>query len=142
MHTAALRYTIEPQNYNGSIEVQSILDIPEKNSGVDRYNSLNQEHIKPISAKVEGSTNIVEVETTQSKIRHLTASRSVCSANGTNIDPSSAGDNLSVVFRTDASPREKIVLEKVVAIHSSKDVEGGDPETAARESLQQIKNFR
>lgn len=46
---AAMIYSVQPINYEGRITFRSGLNGKQKNTGVDRYNSLNQQHLEPVN---------------------------------------------------------------------------------------------
>ncbi len=74
-HLGILRYCVTPLNYSGHIEIRTELDGTHINDGVERYRSLNQQHITPVKEGTEGKLHYVEVKTTQSDIHVAMASR-------------------------------------------------------------------
>ncbi|MDP2237152.1 MAG: HAD-IA family hydrolase [Bacteroidales bacterium] len=64
---AALKYNIRPLNYSGLIEIKSGINGKLINEGVERYKSLNSNHLNTIREGVEDEKLFVLVETNQSK---------------------------------------------------------------------------
>lgn len=68
-HLAALQYSVKPLNYSGKITIRTGINGAIINNGVDRYKSLNQQHLKPVEQGASGDRHYVVVSTTQSEIR-------------------------------------------------------------------------
>ncbi len=64
---AAMRYSIQPLNYSGTITLRSGIDGALINDGVERYKSLNQQHMKSLKTGAEQGVIFVLNQTTQSK---------------------------------------------------------------------------
>ncbi len=67
-HCAGIRYSVNPLNYDGRIEIRSQIRCDHSNSGVERYNDLNQKHLSPVSEEVQNDNMKLVAQTTQSKI--------------------------------------------------------------------------
>ncbi len=74
-HLAILRYCVTPLNYKGHIEIRTELNGTHINDGVERYRSLNQQHITAVKEGTANRLQYVEVKTTQSDIHIAMASR-------------------------------------------------------------------
>jgi len=67
-HAGAQQYKFTPLNFSGKIEFRIGIDGNIENRGVNRYNSLNQNHLKFLSADQADVRLNVTVQTVQSKI--------------------------------------------------------------------------
>ncbi|MEI6575244.1 MAG: beta-phosphoglucomutase family hydrolase [Bacteroidota bacterium] len=67
-HLLMQRYTVQPLNYSGKITVKAGLDGAIINGGVERYKSLNQNHLHAIEVRGDESSQSLWVRTTQSGI--------------------------------------------------------------------------
>ncbi len=74
-HIGIIRYSVTPLNYRGNIEIRTELDGTHINEGVERYRSLNQQHLHPVDQGSQEDLQFVEVKTTQSNIHVAVASR-------------------------------------------------------------------
>ncbi|MFW5960093.1 MAG: glycoside hydrolase family 65 protein, partial [Chitinivibrionales bacterium] len=66
-NAGALRYTVTPVNYSGTITIRSGLKGDIINSGVERYSQLNQHHLERVEESSENNTTLLLVRTTESK---------------------------------------------------------------------------
>ncbi|HLS27977.1 MAG TPA: trehalose-phosphatase [Opitutales bacterium] len=127
-HLAALETTVDAVNWSGKIEFRSGLDGQVRNTGVDRYQDLNNQHLKP-SEEREVSEELIalKVETVQSEIRIAQAAR-------TRIFRLDGDEPISVERRTlqepgkieqlftiEISPDNPVTVEKIVALVTSRD---------------------
>jgi len=123
-HQAALQYTITPLSYNGHITIRSGINGEIINEGVERYKQLNQKHLKPGEEGYQGKIIHVAVETTQSGIiiaeaashRIFLEEHELTIEPRTDISPASAYQE----FSNDVIQGQSIMLEKIVAIYTSK----------------------
>ncbi|MBU1864473.1 MAG: glycoside hydrolase family 65 protein [Candidatus Omnitrophica bacterium] len=68
-HVAAMKYVITPENYEGRITIQSMLDGTVINNGVARYRQLRSKHLIPWSVQTFDRDGIsLSVKTSQSNI--------------------------------------------------------------------------
>lgn len=72
---AGIKYSLTPLNFSGEIKFQTGLNGRILNAGVDRYKSLNQQHLRPVDQGVVKDTVYLEVETTASNIRIVEAEK-------------------------------------------------------------------
>ncbi|MCK5137477.1 MAG: beta-phosphoglucomutase family hydrolase [Bacteroidales bacterium] len=143
-HCAGLRYTITPLNYEGRIEIRSEVRGDHRNSGVERYNELNQQHLAPVSEEVLHDKMKLVVKTTQSDI--LIA---VCAGNRIvkadhEIEQSTrtGGGWISQSFKIQADKDKEIVLEKMVSIFTSRDPGVEDPSADAESTLHGMSSYK
>lgn len=75
-HVAALGTTFTAENWSGPLLVRSAIDGRVRNENVDRYRSLSSEHLEALlEDEVDHETLLLQVETTQSKVRVALAAR-------------------------------------------------------------------
>lgn len=67
IHIAAMKYELTPLNYEAEIELWSGIDGDIINEGVERYKSLNQQHLQIVETGVEDDKLYLLAQTTQSK---------------------------------------------------------------------------
>ena len=121
-HRAGLKYALTPLNYSGSIEVRSCISGDHINAGVERYNDLNQNHLKPISETfTEGLMKLV-LQTSQSDIViALCARNSILKEAGVHSTVETGPGWISQIFQIHVSKGEEIILEKLVSMATSRD---------------------
>lgn len=147
MHMAALEVTILPVNWSGTLEIRSALDGTVTNSGVERYRELNNKHLEPVmTSQVGEDTILLEVRTNQSEI-------SVAQAAKTSVfigeeprmverrlveEPGYIAQHLAL----EAVQGERIVIEKTVALYTSRDMAISEPTLQARMAVSGAERFR
>jgi len=124
---AAIEYSITPRNWSGGLHVRSLLDGTIQNTGVERYRQLNPQHLRIVNKGTVAPEGVyLLVKTTQSRIEVAQAARTrLFKPKGekahvhiqTVIDDTHVGQ----IFATEAQEGETITVEKVVALHTSRD---------------------
>jgi len=133
-HRAGIRYGITPVNYQGEIEIRSGLHGDHRNAGVERYNSLEQQHLEPVSENTTGPVTELVVKTTQSDI--LIAACSTSSLNQEAKKEIRSGKGwIEDHYSVEVSQGREVVLEKLVALFTSRDPGVEDPLEEARATL-------
>lgn len=141
-HRAGLSYAICPQNYGGKIEIRSELCGDHKNAGVERYNSLEQQHLMPVAA--EGNEEMIQlvVATTQSNILIASCARNkISGAKIVGMDVIQEEARIGQVFTLDVNEAQEVVLEKLVTLYTSRDPGIEDPLEEARAALSGLSSF-
>ncbi|MEZ5000534.1 MAG: hypothetical protein R2727_07815 [Bacteroidales bacterium] len=115
---AGLKYSVTPLNYEGEISIRSELRGDHKNSGVERYNSLEQQHLQPVSSVAEGNMSMLVVKTVTSGIEIATgAIHTIDRGDDEYSIKSRSGDGwTSTEFRLKSKKGIPVTLEKVVSI--------------------------
>ena len=138
-HLAAQKRRILAENWAGRLTVRSALDGRVINGGVARYSSLNQRHLAPLSTGSDGDTIWLKAETVQSEVRIAQAARTQIFRNGhAEVLPRQTTKELSWVAQDlslDLGEGGEVTVEKVVALHSSRDAAISECGLAARNSL-------
>ena len=124
-HIGLIRYCITPLNYRGIIEIKTELSGNHTNDGVERYRSLNQQHILPVKEGVKDKIQFLEVRTSQSDIHVAMASR---------IDAEKGNGNAGISYKSfaekgkavtaitaEVDQNESLDLSKTTAIYRSDD---------------------
>lgn len=123
-HHAAIQYTITPLSYSGHITIRSGINGDIINEGVDRYKQLNQKHLKPGEEGFQGNVIYVGVETTQSAITIAEAAshRIFLEEHELILEPRTeiAPAKVFQEFSYDVIQGQSIMLEKIVALYTSK----------------------
>jgi len=144
-HAAAIRYSITPLNYAGSITLQSGIDGDLINAGVERYKQLNQNHLSTGNEGESGEKIYVTVRTVQSGITLCTAARNKVFLNGALLEPKetlllSTGRAFRE-YEVDVPQDGRLDLEKLVSIYRSGKDGVNDPEPDALKHLNSLSSF-
>jgi alpha,alpha-trehalase len=146
-HLAAIEWTIRPENWSGLIEVRSALDGRVINAGVERYRSLSSTHLAPLHSEALGEdAMLLVVETNQSHLRIAEAARTRISRNGaavaverqTHQEPGYIAQDLSF----ELSAGQAATVEKIVALHTSRDRAIASPDLASAEAVAAAPGFQ
>jgi len=126
MHLAALEMTIVPVNWSGTLEIRSALDGTVTNSGVARYQDLNNKHLEPVKARqVTDSTVMLEVCTNQSKVHIAQAARTEVIKNGESLTIERRLDQregyIAQHLTLEVAEGVQVTIEKTVALFTSRD---------------------
>lgn len=138
-HQAALQYIITPLSYSGHITIKTGINGNIINEGVDRYRQLNQKHLKPHEEGFQGNSVYVAVATTQSAItiaeaashRIFLEEHELILEPHNDIAPASAFQE----YKYHVIQGQSFMLEKVVAIYTSKQDDVANPINEALKAL-------
>jgi alpha,alpha-trehalase len=124
-HILALETTLLAENWSGRVELRSGLDGNVTNSGVVRYRQLANRHLSLVESWADDDLACLQVETTQSRVRIALAGRTRLSPNGTQpaVDtrPVETGALVGHQLMFDLTEGEAVTIDKVVALHTSRD---------------------
>jgi len=142
-HRAGLRYTVTPLNYNGRIGIRSELLGDHENAGVERYNSLNQKHLSPISEEFADQVMKLVVKTTQSDILIAVCAEHRIVSGGGEVKTAIRSDKgwINQEFELNTIQDQDVTLEKMVSIYTSRDPEVEDPLEEALSTLEQMSPY-
>lgn len=124
---AAMRVSILPVNWSGSLTVRSGIDGRVANTNVPSHSPRTHRHLRPISQReCAPDTVLLEVETERSKIRIATAARTTVRTGERAISPARSFDSdewgaVAQEFTTDAAAGTPLVIEKVAYVSTSRD---------------------
>jgi len=140
-HRAGLRYAVTPLNYSGTIEIRSGLRGDHRNAGVERYNSLEQQHLEAVTENARDGLTELVVKTTQSDI--LVAVCASCSmSTGSEAVNNSGAGWIETSFSMEVQKEREVVLDKLVTIYSSRDPGVEDPLEEARITLEAMSDYQ
>mgnify|MGYP005838868895 CR=1 FL=1 len=143
MHAGAQLYTFTPLNFDGKITFKIGIDGKIENRGVNRYNSLNQNHLEFISANATDEKLLVNVKTRQSNITVSQAIKHTACINGENTKHTFSSkvenDGAYAFYEVDLKSEQSFTIEKLLGIFSSHVIE--NPEEKALDSLTELTSF-
>ena len=145
-HLGALEMTIVPENWSGPLHVRSEIDGTVTNSGVPRYRELAGRHLIPRHAcALPPDGMLLVAETSQSHIRIAEAVRTRMFRNGTRVHADAAVSQqpgrISQQFQIGMTTGDKVVIEKTVAITTSRDPAISEAGIAAVDWLETAGSF-
>jgi len=125
-HLAGLETTVSAENWSGLLQIRTGIDGTVQNAGVDRYKTLASDHLLPVAQGSAGpDTVVLSVETSQSRIRIATGSRTQVRCSGglcdverqVRTEPGLVEEELSVAV----TAGQQVTVAKVVALHTGRD---------------------
>ncbi|MFC2115543.1 HAD-IA family hydrolase [Bacteroidota bacterium] len=146
MHSTALRYTIQPENYSGKISLRSVLDGDIINDGVERYRQLDQRHLEPMEQGGDKQSQFLLVRTSQSDIEIGMAARLRVFIGRQEQQPGflhiTSEGKVESEFEMNVKLGQSLSLEKLVNIFTSRETGPGLCLQKARESLSGMESFQ
>ncbi len=153
-HVAGLATTIRPEDWAGTVTIRSTLDGNVRNSLVERYRDLSDEHLELLGTReIAGDSVLLEVQTSQSRIPIALAARTTLWRNGNHV-PVGAGDNSGATYRPFERDAEvghdidialpagdTLTVEKMVTLFTGRDVATSQPADAAERWLGGLGRF-
>ncbi len=133
-HMAALRYVVTPENYSGRVSVRSSLNGDLVNGGVERYQSLANRHLEPVTAEADADTSWVVVRTNESDVEIAAAAQLSARLEGIAITPKvrveADGAAVHSVVEVAVAQGQPFTVDKVAAIFTTRDQD--EPLASAR----------
>ncbi|MCZ6695764.1 MAG: glycoside hydrolase family 65 protein, partial [Acidobacteria bacterium] len=145
-HLAAIECTVTAENWSGRLEIRSALDGNVINAGVPRYRGLSSRHLEFLeSGELDDDTVRVVVRTTQSRITMAQAARTrvfeddeeALTKRTLNLD----GGWIDHTLTVDCGLGRPLRVEKVVAIHTSRDSAISEPGLASQLATERAGDF-
>lgn len=144
-HLAGMTYSVTPRNYSGMLRLKSGIDGNLINAGVERYKSLNQQHLQVFVTQADDNQLHLVAQTTQSAIHIATAVRHSFFINGAEkylpFTVESDDNSIFAQYEIIVDEHQTISLEKICAIYTSKPDDSSEPAKAAREKLNKVHGF-
>lgn len=146
-HCAAMRCTITPENYSGTITIRSGIDGLVQNEGVDRYKQLNSNHLIPSDHGSFGKDGIfLQMMTNQSQIKITEAQRTIAYRNHVKMRPkfkviSHGRQRIMHEMKVKLKKGERLTVQKLVSIYTSRDHGVTNDCDIAQETVGSIKDF-
>lgn len=151
MHLAAQEMVVTPEDWSGTIEVDTTLDGRIINAGVARYRDLNSSHLNILEAcprhgaRSGAELCLLVTEFNQARLRVAQAARTLAYRDHSPVEaPPRTGAAPGAVyqtFRLEAREGEAVRVEKVVALYTSKDRAISEPGLAAIEAADAAPSF-
>lgn len=136
-HVAALETTFTAEDWSGPLEVLTGIDGKVTNSNLPEDAPLAKTHLATEATTVDGEVALLTVATVQSRIRIAVAARTrVRDPGGHRIDvtPQPVVDETGFAgqrFVVEVRPQRPVIVEKVVALATSRDAAISEPAQAA-----------
>jgi len=139
-HVAALAVELTPENWSGRLTVRTALDGAVTNSGVRRYRDLASQHLETLEREHLGADTIfLRVRTNQSSIEMAQAARTRLYRGGEEIEAErrldQEADTIAQEISTNVAEGDVILVEKIVALHTSVDRASSEPGLEAKRTL-------
>lgn len=135
-HHAALETTLVADGWSGTLTVDSGIDAGVRNRNVAEYRALADKHLRTVTIEeVDPDTLLVEVETTQSRVRIATAARTTVTGADATGSPVTAGQRATHRFELTLEDGAPVTVHKAVAVFTSRDRAIASPRLAALEEL-------
>jgi trehalose/maltose hydrolase-like predicted phosphorylase len=146
-HLAAIEWIVTPHDWSGRVEVITALDGRVTNSGVSRYQQLEGRHLDPLLSRTFGSEVIgLKAETRQSRIDFGQAARTrVYDQTGELLEVDRDVIQLDDYIQQSVSflvtEKSPVRVEKMVALHNSRDRAVSEPLWTAAELASRAPTF-
>jgi alpha,alpha-trehalase len=145
-HLAALETEITAVDWSGRVTVESALDGSVTNAGVERYQGLEGRHLEPLASDALGEDGIwLKVRTRQSRLEVALAARTRLYRDGRVLDAEPAlrceTDWIGQRFDLQLDAGEPVVVEKTVALFTSRDSAISECGLAARDAVMDAPGF-
>jgi len=135
-HLAAMQTTLVPEGWSGQISIRSGVDTTVVNGNTAESRLLTNRHLGEISVEYLSDTLLVEVQTSQSKVRIATAVRTTVSGADARAVADNRGDGRNMMrFDIMASAGQAVVVDKLAAMTTSRDAAMASPRDGALAEL-------
>jgi alpha,alpha-trehalase len=144
-HLAGQKFTLKPINWSGHVLVKSGIDGSITNSGISRYRKLNSKHLEAfkITHNDNGKINLL-MRTNQSHIEisytafHRLYKNGILLKTGDYIEEQP--ESIYCYFECNVDKNQVILLEKLVAVATNKDMASSDCLTDTQNIIELVKN--
>jgi alpha,alpha-trehalase len=145
-HLAGQEIVLTPVDWSGSVEFCSALDGRVVNAGVERYRELRGDHLEIVNAVQDDEETVsLAVRTNQSRILVAISARTLIHGGDEPLatERSLLKNSGYVAHRmfADCSPDRPLRMEKIVALHSSRDSGISDPVLESRKAVARAGSF-
>jgi len=145
-HLAAIQWELVAENWSGEVTIRTALDGSVTNSGVARYGALTSRQLEVLAAEPldEESLGLL-VQTRQSQVRMAQGARTRVWSAGQRVSPGPVDQGhpgmIAQEFRVPCQAGAMVRVEKVVAIHTSRDFAISEPALEARKAIRRAGSF-
>lgn len=146
MHLGALELALTADNWSGAVTVRSAIDGRVVNAGAKLYRRFNNRHLEPVAAGRVGEEAVaLLVRTCQSHLHVAQAARTQAFLDGSRLEArrrliEEAG-YVGHEFEVDLRQGQTLALEKLVAVHTSRDPAISESAHAARTAVARAGRF-
>jgi trehalose/maltose hydrolase-like predicted phosphorylase len=144
-HLAALELTVVAEDWSGRLRVRSGLDGRVRNEGVPRYADLASDHLCDHSTDVVDDVSVLRASTRTSRIRIAEAARTRLRRDGEWVEAErqvvQETDRIADEFEVHLEEGASITIDKVVAVHTSREVATFEPGHDAVLELSDVEGF-
>ncbi len=145
-HVGALATTIVAEDWSGTIEIRSTLDGNVRNSLVERYRDLANDHLASLEKReISGNSVLLTVQTTQSRIPIALAARSTVWRDETPVPATyqlvDAEAEIGHEITVDLAAGQSLTVEKIVTVFIGRDVATSEPAADAERWLSRLGRF-
>lgn len=141
-HLAALRAEFTAENWSGDIEVESALDGAVSNAGVQRYRQLNGDHLTHVHTGTAAPDTVwLRCRTSTSDIRIGMAARTTAEGTVTQTSDHHGHLRAAQLLRLPLDLGRTTVVDKTVALHTSRDQAISDPLRASVDRVSRAPGF-
>ncbi|NCL76293.1 trehalose-phosphatase [Rhodococcus sp. YH1] len=145
-HACALETTIVAEDWSGRLEIRSLLDGAVRNSLVERYRDLADQHLKPLQATALSVDSVLlAVQTNQSRIPVAMAARNTVWCDGEPVAGEyrlvDGDDRIGHDITVDVETDRPVTLEKMVAVFTGRDQAVSEPADEAARWLPRLGRF-
>lgn len=146
VHQAALRWTLTPENWSGSVTVVSAIDGRVTNGNVARYRQLEGRHLEPVSPRTFGPEIIALIARTRQSRFYVAQAARTRVFSGEQCPPVQRGlfqmeDYIQQALSFEVSQDQPVQVEKLVAFYTSHDRAISEPLGAAGKSVARYPDF-
>ncbi|MEB3282973.1 MAG: glycosyl hydrolase family 65 protein [Lyngbya sp.] len=145
-HLAAIEWRLTAHNWSGEIEIRSALDGSVTNQGVERYRKLNGNHLETLDRGLDGEdATFLTVRTNQSQIQMAQADKIHVFEEGQPISTTRErhleNDRTVQHLTVSCQSQKELRIEKIVAIHTSRDFAISQPTLDACKAVRRADSF-
>lgn len=145
-HHAGLEWEFTPHNWSGTVEFKSAIDGSVTNNGVARYRELNGDHFAVVEKGKVGEKGMYLLAQARQSLEYV-AQVVRTSVYQKDFPPAvsretNIGENrVEQIISLEVEELEPIRVEKILSLHTSKDIGSADPLSEAKKSLCRAGNF-
>ncbi len=145
-HQAALAIEVTPEDWSGRLAVQSALDGAVTNDGVERYRDLEGRHLEILATRsISEDVIALHCRTNQSRVEVAQAARTRVYREGTSLRTErrtvERQNWIAQEIELDVTRGAPVVIEKVLALYTSRDQAVSEAGLAARDRVTDTGRF-